>query len=183
SRTSLMKVERGRKNSHKVRPKKFSKSSPNALRSSQRQTSVRNLKKHPRKREKGKKPIRQGTSKKSMMAGRHIRGYIRKSRPSHRISFKRYAPMPIVSRQSTRSRARAPDMLKFISETLDREWTAYLKSLKEFQKQAMVKNVHDLRVSIRRLMTSMELIERFNPDSIVRRARTTLKDQLSGLSD
>src|SRR5208283_5968527 len=45
------------------------------------------------------------------------------------------------------------------------------------------KNVHDLRVSIRRLMTSMELIERFNPDNTVRKARITLKDQLSGLSD
>jgi len=74
-------------------------------------------------------------------------------------------------------------MLKFISETLDREWNAYSESLKEFQQQATVKNVHDLRVNIRRLMTSMELIERFNPDNIVRRARITLKDQLSGLSD
>jgi phosphohistidine phosphatase len=100
------------------------------------------------------------------------------------MAFKRHAKMPIAIRPPTRNRgARSHDVLKFISEILDREWNDYLKSLQEFQKNATVKNVHDLRVSIRRLMTSMELIERFNPDNTVRRARITLKDQLSGLSD
>jgi phosphohistidine phosphatase len=74
-------------------------------------------------------------------------------------------------------------VLNFISDTLEREWNGYLKRLHEFQQKASVKNVHDLRVSIKRLMTSMELMEQFNPDNAVRRARITLKDQLSELSD
>jgi phosphohistidine phosphatase len=74
-------------------------------------------------------------------------------------------------------------VLNFISDTLEREWNGYSKRLQEFQQKASVKNVHDLRVSIKRLMTSMELIEQFNPDNAVRRARITLKDQLSELSD
>ena len=79
--------------------------------------------------------------------------------------------------------ARVPDVLNFISKTLDREWNGYLKRLQEFRQKTSVKNVHDFRVSIRRLLTCVELIERFNPDNAVRRARITLKEQLSELSD
>jgi phosphohistidine phosphatase len=46
-----------------------------------------------------------------------------------------------------------------------------------------VKNVHDLRTSIRHLMTSIELIERFKVDATLERARLKLKKQLSELSD
>ena len=74
-------------------------------------------------------------------------------------------------------------MLNFISDTLEREWNGYRKRLQEFRQKASVKNVHDLRVNIRRLMTCLELIERFNPDNAVRRARINLKEQLSKLSN
>jgi phosphohistidine phosphatase len=76
-----------------------------------------------------------------------------------------------------------PDALSFISETLDREWNGYLKCLHGFRQKASVKNVKDLRVSIRRLLTCVELIKPFNPDSAVRGARVSLKEQLSELSD
>lgn len=52
-----------------------------------------------------------------------------------------------------------------------------------FEHSASVKNVHDLRVSMRRLMTSIELVQRFSPDSTIRRTRATLKNQLSELSE
>jgi phosphohistidine phosphatase len=74
-------------------------------------------------------------------------------------------------------------VLIFTSDTLEREWNRYLRSLGDFQQKASVKNVHDLRVSIKRLMTAMELTEQFNPDNTVRKARIELKDQLSELSD
>ncbi|HMK83396.1 MAG TPA: CHAD domain-containing protein, partial [Candidatus Bathyarchaeia archaeon] len=184
----VKKERKGRKTRPKVRSKKLSKSmsskrSPHARRSSQTRTSVRNTRKPPAKRKKDKKPVPQKTSKKFMRTGRHVKGYVGRASPSRRVRFKRHAPKPIISRKPTRSRARAPDILKFIPEKLDSEWNAYLKSLREFQQKATVKNVHDLRVNIRQLMTSLQLTERFNPDNTVRRARITLKDQLSGLSD
>jgi phosphohistidine phosphatase len=54
--------------------------------------------------------------------------------------------------------------------------------VKRYQDTASVKNVHDLRVSIRRLTTTIDLIDRFNPDNIVRQARVKLKRQLTELS-
>ena len=189
SRTSLMNVDKGRKTPSKIRPKGIWNSvssrqySPKARRSSLKRVSVRSLGKRTGKIEKDKRPVPQITSKKSMLTRRLVKDDTRKPRPSRRMSSKRH-PMPIAIRPPTRSRsARSPDVLKFISEILDREWNDYLKYLQEFQQKATFKNVHDLRVSIRRLMTSMELIERFNPDNTVRKARITLKDQLSGLSD
>jgi len=92
--------------------------------------------------------------------------------------------MPSKPRLPMRRRnARAADVLNFISGTLDREWNGYFKRLQKFRQKASVKNVHDLRVSITRLMTCLEVTERFNPDNAVRRAHTTLKEQLSELSD
>jgi len=42
--------------------------------------------------------------------------------------------------------------------------------------------VHDLRVSIRRFTAIVDLVDRFNPDNVIRRARLMLKEQLSELS-
>ena len=73
-------------------------------------------------------------------------------------------------------------MLNFIIHALDTRWNEYLVCLKRYQDTASVKNVHDLRVSIRRLTTTIDLIDRFNPDNIVRQARVKLKGQLTELS-
>ena len=73
--------------------------------------------------------------------------------------------------------------MKFITDALDIEWNNYTKYLRAFLEKASVNNVRDLRVSIRRLMTSIDLIERFTPDNMLLRARATLKEQLSELSD
>lgn len=82
----------------------------------------------------------------------------------------------------TRRRSAGPDVLNFIILALDKRWNDYLGSLRRYQQLASVKNVHDLRVSIRRLTTTIDLIDRFNPDNIVRQARVKLKDQLKELS-
>lgn len=100
----------------------------------------------------------------------------RKSLPKQ-IKRKTKAPAP------RRRPSRAPDVLTFVSNALDQEWNRYLKQLQAFQQKPTVKNVHDLRVSIRRLMTCMDLIHRFSPDNAIQKARLTLKDQLSDLSD
>ena len=81
-----------------------------------------------------------------------------------------------------RRRSTGPDTLNFIIQALDKRWNEYLVCLKRYQDTASVKNVHDLRVSIRRLTTTIDLIDRFNPDNTVRQARIMLKRQLTELS-
>ena len=81
-----------------------------------------------------------------------------------------------------RHRSTGPDVLNFIIQALDKRWNEYLVCLKSYQGTASVKNVHDLRVSIRRLTTTIDLIDRFNPDNTVRQARIMLKRQLTELS-
>jgi len=73
-------------------------------------------------------------------------------------------------------------VLDFIIQALDTRWNEYLVCFKRYQDTASIKNVHDLRVSIRRLNTTIDLIDRFNPDNMVRQARVKLKAQLTELS-
>jgi phosphohistidine phosphatase len=98
---------------------------------------------------------------------------------------KRTAALKI--RQKTRTspparRSAAPDALNFVTQGLETWWKDYLMCLDRFLHSASGKNVHDIRVAIRRLNTAFDLIDRFNPDNMVRRARGKLKDQLSALS-
>jgi phosphohistidine phosphatase len=65
---------------------------------------------------------------------------------------------------------------------LDKWWKDYLTCLDRFLQSASGRNVHDIRVAIRRLSTVFDLIDRFNPDNMVRRGRSKLKQQLSALS-
>jgi CHAD domain-containing protein len=86
------------------------------------------------------------------------------------------------------SRVRVPrrtvtqDALKFVEQVLEKWWKDYVSALDRFLQSASGRNVHDLRVAIRRLSTVFDLIDRFNPDNMVRRARGKLKDELSALS-
>jgi CHAD domain-containing protein len=74
------------------------------------------------------------------------------------------------------------DPLDFALDGLDIWWREYLSCLDRFLQSASGKNVHDLRVAMRRLSTVFELIDRLNPDNMVRRARAKLKEELSALS-
>jgi len=102
---------------------------------------------------------------------------VRVSRPPKPAARRKIIPTAGALRRST-----GPDVLDFIIQALDTRWNEYLACLKRYQDSASVKNVHDLRVSIRRLTTTIDLIDRFNPDNIVRQARVKLKAQLTELS-
>jgi phosphohistidine phosphatase len=95
----------------------------------------------------------------------------------------RPAPRLVLTGPTQRRRTRVTDVVSFISHALDTEWRSYLTRLEGFQQKASAKNVHDLRVSIRRLMTIIELIERFNSDNAAQRTLIMLEDQLSELGD
>ena len=74
------------------------------------------------------------------------------------------------------------DALSFVVQGLDTWRNDYLACLGRFQKSSSAGNVHDLRVAIRRLSTVLDLIDRFSPDNIVRRARARIEEQRSALS-
>ena len=76
----------------------------------------------------------------------------------------------------------AAEPLNYIVQGMEKWWKDYVTSLDRFLQSASGRNVHDLRVAIRRLSTAFDLIDRFNPDNMVRRARGMLKDELSALS-
>jgi phosphohistidine phosphatase len=110
-------------------------------------------------------------------------GNLKKTPPAttspKRIQVKRREPVSI-AQPARKSVGREP--LNYIAQGLEKWWKDYLGSLDRFLQSASGRNVHDLRVAIRRLNTAFDLIDRFNPDNMVRRARGKLKDELSALS-
>ena len=98
-------------------------------------------------------------------------------RPDHQ------EPKLLLTKPTQSRRSRVANVVNFISRALDTEWKSYLTHLEAFKQKASRRNVHDLRVSIRRLMTVIELIQRFNSDNAAERSRIMLKDQLSELGD
>jgi phosphohistidine phosphatase len=105
------------------------------------------------------------------------------SKPARQLKRKQPPPNLPQPRRVKRGRGPiAPDPLSFIVQGLDRWWGDYLARLDHFRQSASAKNVHDLRVAIRRLTTVFGLIDRFSSDNIVRRAQAKLKQQLSQLS-
>ena len=126
-----------------------------------------------------------GTSGKPQRSSRRV-AEKQKRKTQRRVRVSR-TPKPAARRKiiptaGPRRRSTGPDVLDFIIQALDTRWNEYLACLKRYQDSASVKNVHDLRVSIRRLTTTIDLIDRFNPDNIVRQARVKLKAQLTELS-
>ena len=109
---------------------------------------------------------------------------ITRRHPSMPTRIRPFAPkMTQVSRAVPSHQAPTPkDALVFVIQGLDKWWQDYLTCLNHFLQSASARNVHDLRVAIRHLATVFDLIDRFNPDNMVRRARASLKDQQSALS-
>ena len=119
----------------------------------------------------------------SSVTATKVRSGPRRPPPSDRSKPAVPARMERGSRTSTpKLRPAAPDALNFVTQSLEKWWKDYLACLDRFMRSASGRNVHDIRVAIRRLSTAFDLIDRFNPDNMVRRARTKLKDQLSALS-
>ena len=111
----------------------------------------------------------------------------RQKREAKRRSRISPTPKPAAQRKviptiGPRRRSTGPEVLNFIIQALDKRWNEYLVCLKRYEDTSSVKNVHELRVSIRRLTTTIDLIDRFNPDNMLRQARAKLRAQLRELS-
>ncbi|WKJ91572.1 CHAD domain-containing protein [Methylomonas montana] len=72
---------------------------------------------------------------------------------------------------------------KLLIDALDKLWRKYRKRLKACRQTANEDNVHELRVSTRRLLALIELLQALQPQPALRRIRKTLKNQLDGFDE
>jgi CHAD domain-containing protein len=75
------------------------------------------------------------------------------------------------------------DVRRKLAEVLQERWRAYRKQLKACRKEFTMSRVHRLRVQIRRLMSSLGLIEQVHPLPSAGKACRILKRHLAALSD
>ncbi|MDT4288527.1 CHAD domain-containing protein [Methylomonas sp. MO1] len=69
---------------------------------------------------------------------------------------------------------------KLLLDALERHWRQYRKRLKACRQSANEDNVHELRVSTRRLLALIELLQTLAPQTTLLRIRKSLKKQLDG---
>lgn len=72
---------------------------------------------------------------------------------------------------------------KFFSDALDSHWRKYQKRLKTCRRDVSEDNVHELRISTRRLLALIELIRTLQPHSSLNKLRKELKHLLDGFDD
>jgi CHAD domain-containing protein len=70
------------------------------------------------------------------------------------------------------------DIRALMLESLHGRWRALRAELKRCRKRYSEEAVHDLRVATRRLISTLELVDRIHPEGNLRKARRTLKKQL-----
>jgi CHAD domain-containing protein len=85
----------------------------------------------------------------------------------------------------TTARARATPRAKpltnfqaLILDSLHDRWRTFRSELKRCQKKYSEEAVHDLRVATRRLISTLDLVDRIYPETKLRKARRALKKQL-----
>jgi CHAD domain-containing protein len=89
------------------------------------------------------------------------------------------ANTPTTVRASAAPRARPQaDLRALMVDSLHDRWRSFQAELKRCQKKHTEEAVHDLRVATRRLMSTLELVDRIHPGADLRKARRTLKKQL-----
>jgi CHAD domain-containing protein len=71
-----------------------------------------------------------------------------------------------------------PDVLKHLAVSLSTGWKRYRKRLKRCQASFSEEAVHDSRVETRRLLSTIELLGAFMPESDLKKARRALKHHL-----
>ncbi len=76
-----------------------------------------------------------------------------------------------------------PHSGKLLIEALDKLWRQYRKQLKACRKSQSEDNIHELRVSTRRLIALIELLHTLQPQPLLRRIRKALKSQLDGFDE
>jgi CHAD domain-containing protein len=70
------------------------------------------------------------------------------------------------------------DVLEHLGDSLHQQWRRYRKRLKHCQRHFSGDSVHDLRVEIRRLLSTLALLGAFIPGRDLEKARRTLKRHL-----
>jgi len=89
------------------------------------------------------------------------------------------ANTPTTVRASAAPRARPQaDLRALMVDSLHDRWRSFRAELKRCRKKHSEESVHDLRVATRRLMSTLELVDRVHPEADLRKARRTLKKQL-----
>jgi CHAD domain-containing protein len=87
-------------------------------------------------------------------------------------------PSTTVRANATRRARPLSDLRALMLESLHGRWRALRDELKRCRKRYSEEAVHDLRVATRRLISTLELVDRIHPDANLRKARRTLKKQL-----
>jgi CHAD domain-containing protein len=86
---------------------------------------------------------------------------------------------PTTVRDRVAARARPPTNFRaLILDSLHDRWQSFRAELKGCRKKYSEEAVHDLRVAIRRLISTLELIGRIHPEVNLRKARRALKRYL-----
>ena len=90
---------------------------------------------------------------------------------------------PTTARARATPRAKPPtDFQALILDSLHDRWRTFRSELKRCQKKFSEEAVHDLRVATRRLISTLDLVDRIHPETKLRKARRALKKQLDTFS-
>lgn len=88
-----------------------------------------------------------------------------------------------MNKPATSSTAQRPQVHDCLADLLARHFRRYRRRLKACQGEFSEKAVHDLRVSIRRLLSTVDLLGNFLSARRVKKARCALKDQLDAFDE
>lgn len=73
--------------------------------------------------------------------------------------------------------------LENVGRSLEKQWRRYRKELKRCQRKFSEKAVHNSRVSARRLLATIELLESFLPAEVLKKMRRLIKEHLDIFDD
>ena len=86
-------------------------------------------------------------------------------------------PTTVRARTSPRAKPRS-DFRALMLDSLQDRWQAFRAELKRCRKKYSEEAVHDLRVATRRLISTLDLVDRIRPEADLRQARRALKRHL-----
>src|ERR1700709_2526751 len=75
------------------------------------------------------------------------------------------------------------DVLDHLAGSLDSKWRSFCKNLKRCRKKFSQKAAHDSRVTTRRLLSALELLQPFVSQSKLNKASKTLKEYLDSFDE
>ena len=72
---------------------------------------------------------------------------------------------------------------QWLFDTVDMQWLKYRKQLGKCRQNSDEKSIHKLRISIRRLLSLIELLQALTADQYLRKLKKSLKTQLNAFND